>query len=343
MIVAAADGSSLNNPGPAGWAWFIDKDNWACGGWPHGTNNRGELMALLQLLTATAGAPDEPLKVLCDSQYVINSVTKWMAGWKRRGWVKADKKPVQNVELLKAIDQAITGRTVSFEWVKGHAGHPLNEAADTLAHGAATAYQQGKLPDPGPGFRGSGPVGVPGEPARGNASGPARGDASEAARGRVAPEPASTREHRSVLGAPSPTVDPDAEPDLFSIADDPADDFAEVVRAEQSLLTDEVRSDPARLRVLLHPDFVEYAASGRIWTRARLMAQIGPLPRRVTFEVMGQTRLSADTVLLRWKAIDSASTSLRSSIWVRDGTLGRPRWRLLFAQGTVQAPGAPRT
>ncbi len=89
MIVAAADGSSLNNPGPAGWAWFIDKDNWACGGWPHGTNNRGELMALLQLLTATAGAPDEPLKVLCDSQYVINSVTKWMAGWKRRGWVKA--------------------------------------------------------------------------------------------------------------------------------------------------------------------------------------------------------------------------------------------------------------
>ena len=180
--------------------------------------------------------------------------------------------------------------------MKGHAGHPLNEAADTLAHGAATAYQQGKLPDPGPGFRGSGPVGVPGEPARGNASGPARGDASEAARGRVAPEPASTREHRSVLGAPSPTVDPDAEPDLFSI-----------------------------------------------WTRARLMAQIGPLPRRVTFEVMGQTRLSADTVLLRWKAIDSASTSLRSSIWVRDDALGRPRWRLLFAQGTVQAPGVPRT
>ena len=139
MIVAAADGSSLNNPGPAGWAWFIDKDNWACGGWPHGTNNRGELMALLQLLTATAGAPDEPLKVLCDSQYVINSVTKWMAGWKRRGWVKADKKPVQNVELLKAIDQAITGRTVSFEWVKGHAGHPENERCDELARAAASA------------------------------------------------------------------------------------------------------------------------------------------------------------------------------------------------------------
>ncbi len=111
----------------------------------------------------------------------------------------------------------------------------------------------------------------------------------------------------------------DAEPNLFSIADDPADDFAEVVQAEQSLLTDEVRSDPARLRVLLHPDFVEYAASGRIYeTRARLMAQIGPLPRRVTFEVMGQTRLSADTVTPAVEGVSSASTSLRSSIWVRD-------------------------
>lgn len=277
-------------------------------------------MALLQLLNATATAADEPLKVLCDSQYVINSVTKWMAGWKRRGWVKADKKPVQNVELLKAIDEAIAGRTVSFEWVKGHAGHPLNEAADTLAHGAATAYQEGREPNAGPGFRGVAP-----QAAADRSLQPAVEDSS-------ASEPA--RAHRSVLAAPSPTVSRDSEPDLFSESADDDDDFTEVVNAERSLLTDEVRTDPSRLRVLLHPDFVEYAASGRIWTRARLMAQIAPLERRVRFEVMGQTRLSADSLLLRWKAIDSASTSLRSSIWVRDSSLGRPRWRLLFAQGT---------
>ena len=84
MITAAADGSSLANPGPAGWAWYIDDDRWAAGGWPHGTNNMGELMAVLDLLNSTAGT-DEELLVLCDSQYVINSLTAWLPGWKRRG------------------------------------------------------------------------------------------------------------------------------------------------------------------------------------------------------------------------------------------------------------------
>ena len=75
MIIAAADGSSLANPGPSGWAWYIDDDRWAAGGWAHGTNNMGELMAVLDLLRQTADDPQE-LTVLCDSQYVINSLTK---------------------------------------------------------------------------------------------------------------------------------------------------------------------------------------------------------------------------------------------------------------------------
>lgn len=151
-ITAAADGSALGNPGPAGWAWFIDKQRWRCGGWDLATNNQGELMAVLDLLLCTADQPATPLVILCDSQYVINSVTQWMPGWKRRGWRKADGKPVLNRELLEALDAALVGRQVSFEWVKGHAGHPLNEAADDLARGAATAYQRGVLPDPGPGL-----------------------------------------------------------------------------------------------------------------------------------------------------------------------------------------------
>ena len=151
MIVAAADGSSLSNPGPAGWAWYISDDAWAAGGWEHGTNNMGELMAVLDLLRSTSHV-DEPLTVLCDSQYVINSLTKWLPGWKRKGWRKGDGKPVLNVELMKELDAELKGRDVTFEWVKGHAGHAMNEAADERARAAATAYQRGATPDGGPGF-----------------------------------------------------------------------------------------------------------------------------------------------------------------------------------------------
>ncbi len=157
MITAAADGSSLANPGPAGWAWYIDDQQWAAGGWPQATNNQAELMAVLDLLHATAHIDDE-LRVLCDSQYVINSLTKWMAGWKRRGWRKADNKPVENLELMKQLDQAIAGRRVSFEWVKGHAGHPLNEAADERARAAATSFRDGTQVNSGPGFPSSSPA-----------------------------------------------------------------------------------------------------------------------------------------------------------------------------------------
>ncbi|RYZ26531.1 MAG: DUF4440 domain-containing protein, partial [Propionibacteriaceae bacterium] len=153
-IVAAADGSALGNPGPAGWAWYVDDDRWASGGWPRGTNNMGELMAVLDLLRQTAHVDDD-LLVYCDSTYVINVVTKWMAGWKRKGWRKGDGKPVMNVDLIQAIDVAIKGRRVQFEWVKGHAGHPLNEAADVRAVAASTAFQARRPHDPGPGWPGA--------------------------------------------------------------------------------------------------------------------------------------------------------------------------------------------
>lgn len=150
-IIAAADGSALGNPGPNGWAWYIDDDNWAAGGSPHGTNNQGELRAVLELLQATAGI-SEKLLIECDSRYVIDSVTKWMPGWKRKGWRKSDGGPVLNRDLLEGIDEAIRGRDVEFSWVKGHAGHPLNEAADERANAAAKAYQQKQEPRRGPGF-----------------------------------------------------------------------------------------------------------------------------------------------------------------------------------------------
>lgn len=149
--VVAVDGSALGNPGPAGWAWYVDENCWAAGGWPNSSNNRGELTALLELLKATAPTNEE-LHVLADSQYVINSVTKWMSGWKKRGWRKSDKSPVLNADLMQAIDEAISGRKVSFEWVRGHSGHPLNEAADDKARAAARAYQHHSSVESGPGW-----------------------------------------------------------------------------------------------------------------------------------------------------------------------------------------------
>ncbi|RAX24548.1 MULTISPECIES: ribonuclease H [unclassified Actinomyces] len=172
-IIAAADGSALGNPGPAGWAWYVDEDCWAAGGWENSTNNRGELTAVLELLhaTAQAGLAGEELLIQADSQYVINSLTKWIHGWKKRGWRKGDGKPVLNDDLMKQLDAAMRGRKVRFEWVRGHVGHPLNEAADQRARAAATAYQRGASVPTGPGWTRPG----------GNAPVPGAGESAESA------------------------------------------------------------------------------------------------------------------------------------------------------------------
>ena len=193
-ITAAADGSSLGNPGPAGWAWYVDEDTWDAGGWPQGTNNLGELTAILRLLEATAESGDE-LHILADSQYAINVVSKWRLGWKKRGWTKADKKPIKNLELIQEIDRAMEGRRVTFEWVKGHAGHHMNERADDLARGCAEAYQAGRTPEPGPGFGGSA------SGSRGSASaGQASGGATS-----VSAAPASVEPHDEATISDAPT------------------------------------------------------------------------------------------------------------------------------------------
>ena len=193
-ITAAADGSSLGNPGPAGWAWYVDEDTWDAGGWPKGTNNLGELTAILRLLEATAQTGEE-LHILADSQYAINVVSKWRLGWKKRGWTKADKKPIKNLELIQEIDRAMEGRRVTFEWVKGHADHRMNERADDLARGCAEAYQAGRTPEPGPGF-GGGASGSRGSESAGQASGGATS---------VSAAPASVEPHDEATISDAPT------------------------------------------------------------------------------------------------------------------------------------------
>ena len=232
-ITAAADGSSLGNPGPAGWAWYVDEDTWDAGGWPKGTNNLGELTAILRLLQATAETGEE-LHILADSQYAINVVSKWRLGWKKRGWTKADKKPIKNLELIQEIDRAMEGRRVTFEWVKGHAGHRMNERADDLARGCAEAYQAGRTPEPGPGFGGGASRGAAsrgtasagqasaGQASAGQASGDqtsagqASGDQTSAsqASGGAATAPAAVEPHDAVeSGASTPADQQHAEAD----------------------------------------------------------------------------------------------------------------------------------
>ena len=352
-IIAAADGSALGNPGPAGWAWYIDDSRWRCGGWKRGTNNQGELTAVLDLLRQTAHS-DEPLHVLCDSQYVINSVTKWMKGWKRKGWKKADGKPVLNVEVMKALDEAMQGREVTFEWVKGHAGHALNEKADALANGAAKAYSSRQVPEPGPGFPGAQAVGAGDDPSTPPAAGSGSGSIGRASAARGEGSTATTTSPASA-----------GEPDLFSVdsgaayrdaesasrgagsepagpaADrtgpgaEPAGPAAEelVVDLERALLTDAVRGNRKQLTRLLDVRWRQVDAAGRAWTRRELGDTGGSLGD-VELEVLETRRLSDDVVLLLWRATGpGGESSLRSSIWQRTGG----DWKQIYQQGTREA------
>lgn len=245
-IIAAADGSALGNPGPAGWAWYIDDDTWAAGGWDKSTNNRGELTAVAELLAATAHLPEEKLLILCDSQYVINSVTKWMPGWKRKGWKKRDGKPVLNVDILSRIDELMQGRDVEFEWVRGHTGHEMNEAADERARGAAIAHQKGEAPNEGPGFPGAGA-------APGAAAESAAGSARTTSRTSTGANSAGVASAAS-QSAPGGAAGSSPQSGLFDVAPDPAAVAAERVRLAHVTLSRAAakahKGDDARLRFL---------------------------------------------------------------------------------------------
>ena len=156
-ITISTDGSALGNPnGPMGWAWadhtknaggapghHHDERGYDHGGATNGTNQIGELCAVLEALRAHTGT--EPLLIESDSQYAINCSTKWVRGWKRNGWRNSQKKPVKNAELIKAIDAEIAKREgpVDFRWVKGHAGNAGNELVDELARAYASDCRSG--------------------------------------------------------------------------------------------------------------------------------------------------------------------------------------------------------
>ena len=142
-VLIYTDGACSGNPGPGGWGAVLlsgGHERELSGGEPQTTNNRMELMAAIMALEALK----RPCKVdlYTDSQYVRQGITEWLPGWKARGWKTADKKPVKNDDLWRRLDEARARHEVGWHWVKGHAGHPLNERADGLARGAIQALRK---------------------------------------------------------------------------------------------------------------------------------------------------------------------------------------------------------
>ena len=146
-LKAFTDGACSGNPGPGGWgvvlqainAGEIVKERELSGGAGETTNNQMELMAAISALETLDRA--STITVITDSSYVKDGVSTWIHGWKRNGWKTAAKKPVKNVELWQRLDAAQARHKVTWEWVKGHAGHPENERADALARAGMDPYK----------------------------------------------------------------------------------------------------------------------------------------------------------------------------------------------------------
>ena len=134
-ICIFTDGGCRGNPGPGGWGALlqtgaIEKELW--GGEANTTNNRMELTAVIRALEALK--QPSAAHVLTDSQYVQKGISEWIHNWKRNGWRTADKKPVKNADLWQILDALAKQHEIKWQWVKGHAGHPGNERADSLAN-----------------------------------------------------------------------------------------------------------------------------------------------------------------------------------------------------------------
>ena len=135
-ITIYTDGACRGNPGPGGWGAVLkhgSKEKTLHGGEEATTNNRMELTAVIKALECLKGNK-WPIEITTDSKYVLQGITEWIEGWKRKGWRNASKKPVMNVDLWKQLDELVQQFEIDWQWVKGHSGHPGNEHADELAN-----------------------------------------------------------------------------------------------------------------------------------------------------------------------------------------------------------------
>ncbi len=149
QAIIFTDGACLGNPGPGGYAAVITisgEEQIIVGRDRSTTNNKMEMTAAIKALEAVP--QNLPIIIHSDSQYVIKGATEWLHGWKAKGWRKADGKPVLNQDLWQQMDAMMTGRKITWKWVKGHAGHPENERVDRLANWEAVRASAGAGTDP---------------------------------------------------------------------------------------------------------------------------------------------------------------------------------------------------
>jgi ribonuclease HI len=147
MIDIFTDGACSGNPGPGGWGAILrmdEKEKELFGGELQTTNNRMEMMAVIEALKALKQPVTLPVRVHTDSQYVQKGISEWIHNWKRRGWKTANKEPVKNADLWRQLDQLASLQKVEWIWVRGHAGHIENERADELARRGVELVRAGK-------------------------------------------------------------------------------------------------------------------------------------------------------------------------------------------------------
>jgi ribonuclease HI len=151
-VVIHTDGACSGNPGPGGWGAILEYDGREkelFGGAPETTNNRMELTAAIQALSALKRRC--AVEIHTDSEYLRNGITQWIHGWKRNGWKTRDRQPVKNADLWQALEALIARHDVSWHWVRGHSGHAINERADALARkGMVPFLKPRKGPPPPP-------------------------------------------------------------------------------------------------------------------------------------------------------------------------------------------------
>ena len=140
------DGACTGNPGPGGWGYILrdpetGKEKEGSGGDPQTTNNRMELLSVIEGLRALR--KPATVRLVSDSQYVVKGLQEWLKGWKARGWRKADKSPVLNKELWEELDRLAAVHDVRPEWIRGHQGHHFNERCDRLAVAAISHVRRG--------------------------------------------------------------------------------------------------------------------------------------------------------------------------------------------------------
>ena len=314
----------------------------------------GELMSVLDLLRSTR-LTNQPLRVLCDSQYVINCCTRWISAWKKRGWRKADNKPVLNLDLIKALDEELTGRQVTFQWVRGHTGHHLNEMADQLARAAAQAYQQGTPVNFGPGFSTvittHGSLDIKDDERQRHPPSCDSEQDEQSQRPSLPPtrHAAGKSQHPSLaldeLG-PVITVEPSTEAllpitglDLDEIMPDKPyrqlSDTAHVVditELTRELISDDTQLDRDRLAELMHPDFVAHLPNGLIRTKGSIMARPPTLEGPIQIDVLGADELCDTVMLLRYKLKRNSQEYLCATLWQRTSY----GWQARFHQVSSQ-------